>query len=152
MIYLPSFVIRLAVAATVVPVTTATMVTSSAPEAPSKEDTQKEVKEEAVGDVEKAVEAPAEVVTITQTVATLDDKEREKLAAEIARLKEELESSKENASRSIEEVDRGYREKILKLEEESSLLGKEKARYEQQATDTRQVMLSSYLARFAFAN
>ena len=128
------------------------MVTSSAPEAPSKEDTQKEVKEEAVGDVEKAVEAPAEVVTITQTVATLDDKEREKLAAEIARLKEELESSKENASRSIEEVDRGYREKILKLEEESSLLGKEKARYEQQATDTRQVMLSSYLARFAFAN
>ena len=104
----------------------------------AKDENQEEGKEQVEAEAGNA-ETPAKVVTVTQTVSTLDNEEREKLTAEIARLKDELEKSKDEAAKSKDEGDKEHKEKILKLEEELSLLGKEKSRYEQQATDSKQV-------------
>ena len=104
----------------------------------AKDENQEEGKEQVEAEAGNA-ETPAKVVTVSQTVSTVDNVEREKLTAEIARLKDELEKSNREAAKSKDEGDKEHKEKILKLEEELSLLGKEKSRYEQQATDSKQV-------------
>lgn len=126
-----------AVASTAVITTTA--VKSEPTELPApgvtKEETQIEVKEQ-TEPLEQAVLAAA--ASTTATVTVLDNAEKEKLTKEIAKLQEEIENNKAEANKYKEELEK-EKQHILSLEEENSHLGKEKMRFEKQATDNKQV-------------
>lgn len=98
----------------------------------SKEETQEEVKE-------RAEEQPVSVIAATATTVTvLDSAERDQLTQEITKLQEEIEKNKADTIKYKEELEK-EKGRILELEEEVSSLGKEKTRFEKQATDNKQV-------------
>ena len=104
-----------------------------------KEETQAEVKEQdEVTDQAAPVSDAAAAAATTTTVTVLDNAEKERLTQEIAKLQEELEKNKTEVTKYKEELEEG-KERIVSLEEEVSHLGKEKTRFEKQATDNKKV-------------
>ena len=110
-------------------VVTTVVAKSEQSEAP-KELLQEEAKEQA--------EPEKQVVPVPAAVALVDSEEKQRLTNEIAALREEIEKNNGEILKYKEELAKG-KENILNLEEEVSHLGKEKARFEKQATDNKQV-------------
>lgn len=108
-------------------------------------DTQEASKEQLEGEMPKDG-AEAKVVTVTTTVQ--DTKEIERLTQENNKLNEEKIKATEELKKYEEEVVKlkeqldNEKENIIKAQEENSQLGKEKARFEKHATESKQVSQS----------
>lgn len=102
----------------------------------SKEIKQVEVKEQSEETVEQASPVAADVTMATVTV--LDNAEKERLSQEITALQDELQKSNVEITRYRKELEQG-KEHVSNLEGEVNHLGKEKARFEKQAAENKQV-------------
>lgn len=101
-----------------------------------KEIKQMEVKEQSEETLEQASPVAADGTIATVTV--LDNAEKDRLSQEIALLQEKIQRSDVEVTRYRKELEEG-KEHISTLEGEVSHLGKEKARFEKQAAENKQV-------------